>query len=61
MINILNINVHDSINECHMDTQINVIYQFKTSNTVDSKLRFESVRNLPTIERYFKYLIDNIH
>ena len=29
-------------------------------NKIDNKLRFETVGTLPTIERYFKSLIDNL-
>lgn len=48
------------INEQKMDSMIN-IYGFTTINKIDNKLRFEHVRVRPTIERYFKFLIDNIH
>ena len=49
------------VDEVLMDSIIELIYSHKTFNKVDNKLRFESVRNLPTIQRYFKSLIDNIH
>ena len=49
-----------SINEQKMDSMIN-IYGFAKINKIDNKLRFETVGTLPTIERYFKFLIDNIH
>jgi hypothetical protein len=48
------------INEQKMDSMIN-IYGFTNINKIDNKLRFEHVRVRPTIERYFKFLIDNIH
>ena len=48
------------INEQKMDSMIN-IYGFTKINKIDNKLRFEHVRVRPIIERYFKFLIDNIH
>lgn len=49
------------VDEVLMDSTIELIYSYKTSNKVDNKLRFEHVRVRPTIQRYFKSLIDNIH
>ena len=49
-----------SINEQKMDSMIN-IYGFTKINKIDNKLRFEHVRVRPTIQRYFKSLIGNIH
>lgn len=48
------------IDELLMDSAIELIYIYKTSNRVDNKLRFEHVRVRPTIQRYFKSLVDNL-
>lgn len=53
--------IYKYVNEHKMDNVINNNYGYKKINRIDNKLRFESVRNLNTIERYFESLIDNIH
>lgn len=40
------------VDEVLMDSTIELIYSYKTSNKVDNKLRFEHVRVRPTIQRY---------
>ena len=54
-------NIEMDVDEVLMDSTIELIYSYKTSNKVYNKLRFEHVLVIPTIERYFKFLIDNIH
>lgn len=48
------------IDELCMNCAIELIYSYKISNRVDNKLRFEHIRVRPTIQKYFKSLIDNL-
>lgn len=66
MINLIDVTVTNEtmnkfLNEYSMDDIIHSKYGYRKANKIDNKLRFEHVRNRPTIQRYFKSLIDNIH